>query len=128
MKERIRCVACRVVDYLKWDNEVEEFQNFLDPFELWLPHWFKWEGSNKVNLSLWLSCLHLQALSVPQPALIYSFFFNLFTYQPPFSLEDLSSHKNHTSAQSSRGCNKNKIIIIEVTKVKKKIPNNYGKN
>ena len=57
----------------------------------------------------------------------FFFFFNLFTYQPPFSLEDLSSHKNHTSAQSSRGCNKNKIIIIEVTEVKK-IPNNYGKN
>ena len=56
---------------------------------------------------------------------IYLFF--LFTYQPPFSLEDLSSHKNHTSARSSRGCNKNKIIIIEVTEVKK-IPNNYGKN
>ena len=53
--------------------------------------------------------------------------FFLFTYQPPFSLEDLSSHKNHTSARSSRGCNKNKIIIIEVTEVKK-IPNNYGKN
>ena len=47
-------------------------------------------------------------------------YFFLFTYQPPFSLEDLSSHKNHTSARSSRGCNKNKIIIIEVTKVKKK--------
>ena len=60
----------------------------------------------------------------------FFFFFNLFflfTYQPPFSLEDLSSHKNHTSARSSRGCNKNKIIIIEVTEVKK-IPNNYGKN
>ena len=59
--------------------------------------------------------------------LFYFILFFLFTYQPPFSLEDLSSHKNHTSARSSRGCNKNKIIIIEVTEVKK-IPNNYGKN
>ena len=99
---------------------------------------------NKVNLSLWLSCLHLQALSVPQLALFSFLFLNFFFFnlrinllsllkifflveKPPFSLEDLSSHKNHTSARSSRGCNKNKIIIIEDTEVKK-IPNNYGKN